>query len=403
MARASLYWLREKEMPDLEITFLMPCLNEEETLEICIQRCLASLDGLNLKGEVLISDNGSTDSSYAIAKNHSDSRVRVIKTSSAGYGNALRAGIESALGKYVVMADADDSYELERVSHFIDKLEKGADLVMGNRFKGGIEPGAMPFLHKYLGNPVLSFIGRIFFKVPIGDFHCGLRAFRRQSILNLNLVTPGMEFASEMVVKASKASLEIAEVPTRLRKDGRSRAPHLNTWNDGWRHLVFLLMQSPRWLFLYPGIVSLFSGILGMVYTSKGTTNLNALSLDLNTFYCSMGAAILGTQLIQLGMIARIYFGNVGRGNSTPNSLATKLLSFFTLERGIILGFISFLAGILIVLRLALSWKDSNFSYLPQETSLRVTGFALLLIIAGAQTIFSSFLAALVRSGSRNE
>jgi len=380
----------------------MPCLNEEETLAICIQRSLESLDKMKIKGEVLISDNGSTDRSYEIASNHSDKRVRVIRSSSAGYGNALRVGIENANGDYVVMADADDSYELERLSHFLDELDNGADLVMGNRFLGGIEPGAMPFLHKYLGNPVLSFIGRTFFKVPISDFHCGLRAFNRLAILELKLVTPGMEFASEMVVKASKANLKIVEVPTRLRKDGRSRAPHLNTWNDGWRHLVFLLLQSPRWLFVYPGLVFLTLGIAGMLFTSKGVANLREFSLDLNTFFCSMGAAILGTQLVQLGIIARIYFGRAEGREDNKSSITTRVISLFNLERGIILGSLAFVSGILILVRLIISWRESNFSYLPQETSLRLTGFALLSIIAGAQTIFSSFLAALVRSGSRN-
>jgi glycosyltransferase involved in cell wall biosynthesis len=386
---------------NLRITFLMPCLNEEETLGICIQRCLDSLDAMNVDGEVLISDNGSTDGSYEIASNHLDKRVRIVRESPIGYGNALRVGIENAYGDVVIMADADDSYEFENVSHFLAEIDKGADLVMGNRFMGGIEPGAMPFLHKYLGNPVLSFIGRVFFKVPIRDFHCGLRAFNRRAILDLKLVTPGMEFASEMVVKSSKAGLCIVEVPTKLRKDGRSRAPHLKTWNDGWRHLVFLLMQSPRWLFLYPGVFLLLSGILGMIYTSQGVTNLKDLSLDLNTFFCSMGAAILGAQLIQLGIIARISSGNNRNQDNLQRTITTRLLSLFTLERGIVLGFFSFVTGILIILRLTISWKDSNFSYLPQETSLRVTGFALLLIISGAQTIFSSFLATLVRSGSR--
>jgi glycosyltransferase involved in cell wall biosynthesis len=388
-------------MSDLEVTFLMPCLNEEETLKICIERCLSSLDSLEVQGEVLIADNGSTDRSFEIANNFPDARVRAISVATPGYGSALTAGIESAQGRYILMADADDSYELENVGHFLEALRNGYQLVMGNRFLGGIEQGAMPLLHKYLGNPVLSFIGRTFFKIPVGDFHCGLRGFDRSAISSLHLVTPGMEFASEMVVKASKADLKITEVPTRLRKDGRNRAPHLNTWNDGWRHLVFLLMQSPRWLFIYPGTLILLMGVLGMLFTSGGETSLKNVNLDLNTFFYSMGGAILGTQLIQLGIIAQIYFGPTKKSKRAKFSISAKLISQFTLERGIVLGSISFLLGLVVVLQLISAWIDSDFQYLPQETSLRTTGLALLMIISGAQTIFSSFLATLVKSGFR--
>ena len=389
-------------MRELDITFLLPCLNEEETLSICIKRCLDSLNFLGLTGEVLVSDNGSSDRSFEIASNHPDERVRVVRAILPGYGNTLRVGIENAQGKYIVMADADDSYELENVSHFLVALQQGYQLVMGNRFLGGIEPGAMPFLHKYLGNPVLSFIGRMFFKIPVGDFHCGLRAFSRDAILSLNLITPGMEFASEMVVKASKSDLKITEVPTKLRRDGRSREPHLNTWKDGWRHLVFLLMQSPRWLYIYPGFVFFMLGMFGMVFTSGGEATLRSINLDLNTFFSSMGIAILGTQLIQLGVIAQIYFGPSKKHQKAKFSISKKIVSQFTLERGIVFGSISFLLGVLAIVSLFVSWSDSNFRYLPQETSLRTTGFALLMIIFGAQTIFSSFLATLVRSGMRS-
>ena len=231
----------------LELTILMPCLNEAETLSICIKKAKESLSRCGIIGEVLIADNGSTDDSVKIAEAHG---ARVIHVPVRGYGAALLHGIKAANSEYVIMGDADDSYDFSRIEPFIEKLRAGIDLVLGNRFHGGIAPGAMPFLHKYLGNPVLSFIGRLFFKIPVEDFHCGLRGFKRDSILGLRLSTPGMEFASEMVVRAALTGLSIAEVPTTLSPDGRSGSPHLNTWRDGWRHLRFLLMFSPRWLFL---------------------------------------------------------------------------------------------------------------------------------------------------------
>jgi glycosyltransferase involved in cell wall biosynthesis len=233
-------------MPKVAVTILMPCLNEAETLAICVQKARKAIDDIELAGEVLVADNGSTDGSQDIAK---AGGARVLDVPTRGYGAALIAGIENAYGKYILMADADDSYDFSHLPRFVEALENGKDLVMGNRFKGGIIDNAMPPLHRYLGNPVLSFIGRLFFKVPIGDFHCGIRAFRAEVMRNLQLRTTGMEFASEMVVRASLNELNIGEVPTTLRPDGRTRAPHLRTWRDGWRHLRFLLMFSPRWLF----------------------------------------------------------------------------------------------------------------------------------------------------------
>src|SRR6202453_1666356 len=245
-------------MSDLTVTILMPCLNEAETLAFCVDQAVAALHDNNVSGEVLIADNGSTDGSQQIATDHG---ARVVPVPIRGYGAALMAGIESARGKYILMADADASYDFGQLPRFLTKLEEGNDLVMGNRFSGEIKPGAMPPLHRYLGNPVLSFIGRLFFDIPARDFHCGIRAFRRDAILGLNLRTTGMEFASEMVVKSSLAGLRLAEVPTTLSPDGRTRAPHLRTWRDGWRHLRFLLLFSPRWLFLIPGLLLLVVGL----------------------------------------------------------------------------------------------------------------------------------------------
>jgi glycosyltransferase involved in cell wall biosynthesis len=240
----------------------MPCLNEAETIGECIEKALRYIRQNNISGEVIVSDNGSTDGSIAIAEKLG---ARVVHAPEKGYGSALMYGIEAAYGKYVIMGDSDDSYDFSSLNPFIEKLREGYDLVVGNRFKGGISKGAMPFLHKYLGNPVLSFIGKLFFNSSVNDFHCGLRGFRQDIVALLNLRTTGMEFASEMIVKASLFKLRICEVPTTLSVAGRSRPPHLRTWQDGWRHLRFLLIYSPRWLFLYPGILLILSGIISVV------------------------------------------------------------------------------------------------------------------------------------------
>src|ERR1051325_447175 len=234
----------------LEVSVVMPCLNEAETLQVCIEKAQASLRELGVAGEVIVADNGSTDGSQEIAERLG---ARVIPVAAKGYGNALMGGILAARGTYVIMGDADDSYDFANLRPFLDKLRQGCDLVMGNRFQGGIKPGAMPPLHKYLGNPILTGIGRLLFHSPCGDFHCGLRGFDKEAVGGMELRTTGMEFASEMVVKATLHGMRITEVPTTLSPDGRSRPPHLRSWRDGWRHLRFLLLYSPRWLFLYPG------------------------------------------------------------------------------------------------------------------------------------------------------
>src|SRR4026208_2626990 len=241
-----------------ELSILMPCLNEAETLATCIKKAQKALESLNVRGEVVIADNGSTDGSPEIAASLG---ARVVHVAEKGYGSALLGGLNAARGKYIIMGDADDSYDFTNLGPFLEKLRAGYDLVMGNRFKGGIAPPAMPPLHKYLGNPVLTGIGRLFFRSPCGDFHCGLRGFKKEAVMNLDLRTTGMEFASEMVVKATLHKMRITEVPTTLSPDGRSRAPHLRSWRDGWRHLRFLFLYSPRWLFLYPGLLLILIGL----------------------------------------------------------------------------------------------------------------------------------------------
>lgn len=265
---------------EIEVTVIIPCLNEIETLEICIKKAQKCLKENQIIGEVLVADNGSTDGSQELARNCG---ARVVDVPIRGYGAALIGGTHAALGKYCIMADADDSYDFSNLMPYILKLREGYELVMGNRFKGGIEKGAMPFLHKYLGTPVISFIGRLLYRNKIGDFNCGMRGYNRESIEKLGLRTTGMEYASEMIIQASLHGLNIAEVPTTLHIDGRSRKPYLSTWSDGWRHLKVLLLHSPNWLFLYPGILMVMLGLFIMILLIGGPVKVNNICLDINT------------------------------------------------------------------------------------------------------------------------
>src|SRR5256714_522661 len=287
-----------------EVSVLMPCLNEAETLGTCINKAKASLKSLGVNGEVIIADNGSTDGSQEIARSLG---ARVVNVERRGYGNALMRGIATAHGKYVIMGDADDSYDFTNLGPFLEKLRAGYDLVMGNRFMGGIKPGAMPPLHRYLGNPVLTGIGRIFFKSPAGDFHCGLRGFRREAVLGLDLRTTGMEFASEMVVKSTLHKLRISEVPTALQPDGRSRPPHLRSWSDGWRHLRFLLLYSPRWLFLYPGALLMAAGLVAGLILLQGPVVVAGVGFDAQTLLYTAAAVILGFQAVAFAVFTKVF------------------------------------------------------------------------------------------------
>src|SRR6201997_1332118 len=271
----------------VELTVVMPCLNEAETVATCVRKAVRFIADSGISGEVLVADNGSTDGSRQLAE---DAGARVVPIPERGYGNALMGGIIAARGEYVIMGDADDSYDFTNLMPFVTELRKGYDLVMGNRFKGGIAPGAMPPLHKYLGNPVLSFIGRLFFPSAIGDFHCGLRGFNRESALQLNLQATGMEFASEMVVKATLWGRDISEVPATLKKDGRSRPPHLRSWRDGWRHLRFLLLFSPRWLFLLPGVLLFVFGIAAGAMVAAGPVTIGSFTFDVDTLVVASAA-----------------------------------------------------------------------------------------------------------------
>src|SRR4029079_2959560 len=323
-----------------ELSILMPCLNEAETLEICIKKAQKALEDLNVSGEVIIADNGSTDGSPEIA---SSLGARVVHVAEKGYGSALQGGIKAARGKYIIMGDADDSYDFTNLGPFLEKLRDGYELVMGNRFKGGIAPNAMPPLHRYLGNPVLTAIGRLFFQSPCGDFHCGLRGFSKNAITRLDLRTTGMEFASEMVVKATLHKLRIAELPTTLSPDGRSSPPHLRTWRDGWRHLRFLLLYSPRWLFLFPGTLLMLAGLVtGALLLIKPRT-IGTVTFDVHSLLYSAMAILIGFQSITFALFTKIFA--ISEGLLPEDPRLNKLFKWITLEVGLVVGSVIVLIG----------------------------------------------------------
>jgi glycosyltransferase involved in cell wall biosynthesis len=374
------------QMNGCELTILMPCLNEAETLGVCIQKASNYLTSRGIKGEVLIADNGSTDGSREIAK---DLGARVIAVEERGYGNALIAGIKEAQGTYVIMGDADDSYDFANLDPFVDRLRCGFDLVMGNRFKGGIKKGAMPYLNRYLGNPVLSFVGRLFFGSSSRDFHCGLRGFDKQAIQRLKLSSGGMEFASEMVVKATLQGFRISEVPTTLSPDGRSRRPHLRRWRDGWRHLRFLLLFSPEWLFLYPGLFLMGSGLVSMVFLLQRPVVVGSVSFDVNTLVYSAAAIVGGLQLIVFALFAKIFAMNA---NLLPeNRGIRRFQGALRLEAGIVGGLLLVALGLLGSVSAVQSWGQASFGTLDPQASLRIVVPSATAIILGVQVASSSF------------
>jgi glycosyltransferase involved in cell wall biosynthesis len=368
-----------------ELTILMPCLNEAETLATCIGKARASLESLGISGEVLIADNGSTDGSQEIAESLG---ARVVQVERKGYGNALMRGIATARGTYVIMGDADDSYDFTNLGPFVERLREGNDLVMGNRFLGGIQPGAMPKLHRYLGNPVLTAIGRLFFKSPSGDFHCGLRGFKRDAMLDLDLRTTGMEFASEMVVKSTLHNLRITEVPTTLQPDGRSRPPHLRSWSDGWKHLRFLLLYSPRWLFLYPGILLMGFGLIAGVLLLQGPVFIGGLGFDAQTLLYAAAAIVLGFQAIAFGVFTKVFAISEGLLPEDPKLTFNKIK--LNLEKGLIVGAALIITGLVCSVYSVWTWKRSSFGMLDPARTLRIIVPAITALIIGVQIVFSS-------------
>ncbi|HXF47580.1 MAG TPA: glycosyltransferase family 2 protein [Burkholderiaceae bacterium] len=379
---------------DLELTVLMPCLNEALTVGTCVRKARAFLRRNGIRGEVLIADNGSTDGSQDIATREG---ARVVPVAKRVYGAALLAGIEAARGRYVIMGDSDDSYDFERLDAFVERLRAGDELVMGNRFAGGIAPGAMPWHHRYVGNPVLSFIGRLFFKSPVRDFHCGLRGFQRERILALGLCSTGMEFASEMVVKATLARLRIAEVPTTLRPDGRGRPPHLRSFRDGWRHLRFLLLHCPRWLFLYPGVSLLFVGWFLIALLSAGPLHIGGIVFDIHTMLYAAAAAILGLQLFAFSVISHMAAHTRGLIPAVPSHVAW--LAQIPLEQGLVTGVVTFIAGFTLAVATLYDWAGLQFRELDPSLVMRAAIPAVTLMTSGALLSFSAFVVDLLARG----
>jgi glycosyltransferase involved in cell wall biosynthesis len=376
---------------DLELTILMPCLNEAETLAICIEKAQEFLARSGIAGEVLISDNGSTDGSQAIAAKLG---ARVVQAEQRGYGAALATGIAEAQGRFVIMGDADDSYDFANLDAFVSGLRDGADLVMGNRFAGGIGPGAMPWHHRYIGNPVLSFFGRLFFRTPIRDFHCGLRGFNRDAIRALQLRTTGMEFASEMVVKATLGQLVVREVPTTLKKDGRSRPPHLRSFRDGWRHLRFLLLFSPRWLFLYPGVALLWLGLVVGSLLLRGPIEIGGVSFGVHTLLVASLCVIMGTQSIAFAIIGRRFASRYG---FIPRSdVYDRLLESLTLERILLVAVLLMLGGLAAMGWGVLEWARREFGPLTSTNTLRAVILAMTALVTGFQLMMSAFMSSMI-------
>jgi glycosyltransferase involved in cell wall biosynthesis len=385
--------------PTIELSIVMPCLNEAETLAVCITKALGYLERSGISGEVVIADNGSTDGSQAIATSLG---ARVVDISQKGYGSALIGGIEAAYGDYVIMGDADDSYDFSNLDAFVERLRAGDELVMGNRFRGGIEPGAMPPLHKYLGNPVLSTIGRFLFRSPIKDFHCGLRGFNRTAIRDLHLQTSGMEFASEMVVKSTLGGLRVSEVPTTLKKDGRSRPPHLRSWTDGWRHLRFLLIFSPRWLFLIPGIVAFVVGFAGVSYLAFGPLVIGSVGLDVLSQLYLAAVAVVGYQAILFAILTKIYAQH--EGFRIPTSVNfDRLERRISLESGALVGLGLFFIGFVIAVLQLIMWASTGYGELEPVSVVRVATPAALFMMLGAQTVMAGLFLGVLKVGLKRD
>lgn len=371
----------------LELSIVLPCLNEARTLPLCLQKAQKFLIDNAISGEIIVADNGSNDGSVEIAMK---AGVRVVNIEERGYGAALSGGIAAAKGRFVIMGDADDSYDFANLMPLVMKLREGCQLVLGNRFKGGIQPGAMPFMNRYLGNPVLSALGKIFFNIPLNDFHCGLRGFERQAILDLDLRTTGMEYASEMIVRASLHGLSMAEVPIKYWPDGRGHKSHLHPWRDGWRHLRFLLLYSPRWLYLYPGLAMIALGVVLSLLLMPGPVMIaEGVGLDVHSLLVASLAILMGIQSITFGFMARSYAMKNGIIPASPRY--EKFFAFLTLERLLIIAALLLVIGIAGIVMIAGNWSQSNFGALDYQNVLRILIPSATSIVAGMQLGFAAF------------
>jgi glycosyltransferase involved in cell wall biosynthesis len=371
---------------DVELSVVMPCLDEAATVGICVKKAIDALEQHGIRGEVIVADNGSTDGSQQIAR---DFGARVVPVERRGYGSALQAGIAAARGEFVLMGDADDTYDFSQLDEFVAKLREGYDLVMGNRFRGKILPGAMPALHRYLGNPVLTGLGRLFFKSPVGDFHCGLRAFRKDEIEQLELRTLGMEFASEMIVKATAFGLRVTEIPTTLAPDRRDRAPHLRTWRDGWRHLRFLLLYSPRWLFLYPGVALFALGIMLSGALLPGPRKIGSIVFDIHTLLFAAMAILIGFQSVVFATFTKVFA--ISEGLLPEDPRLNRMFRYITLEVGLIAGVLLILAGAGAWVLGLEYWRIRQFGPLDPEKTLRIVIPGVVCFTLGFQVVLSSF------------
>jgi hypothetical protein len=368
-----------------ELSIVMPCLNEAPTIGVCVRKALRSLEELGIDGEVVIADNGSSDGSQAIAV---ELGARVVPVAERGYGNALAGGIEAARGRWVIMGDADDSYDFSKLGAMVEQLRAGHDLVVGNRFQGEIRPGSMPVLHKYLGNPALSFVGRTLFGTPCGDIYCGLRGFDRDKIRALDIRSSGMEFAIEMVVKATMQGLRVTEVPTTLSPDAEGREPHLRTWRDGWRSIRLLLLYSPRWLFLYPGLVLLAVGIAAMVFLVPGQRTIGGVTFDVSTLLYASLAIVVGLQSVYFFLTARSF--GIAEGLLPDEPRFRRLMGALTLEVGLVVGLVLLVVGVGLSIYALLTWNRAGFGRLDYPSTLRIVIPGATLITCGMQTVLSS-------------
>ncbi|MCK7593319.1 glycosyltransferase family 2 protein [Pseudomarimonas salicorniae] len=376
----------------MELSIVLPCLNEARTLVGCIEEAKSFLAESGIVGEVVVADNGSSDGSPALARS---SGARVVDARERGYGSAIMAGVSGARGRYVAIGDADQSYDFSSLAPFINRLRDGADLVVGNRFLGGIERRAMPLLHRYLGNPVLSFIGRLFFRVDLGDFHCGLRAANRRRLLDLALATKGMEFASEMIVKAALAEYRIEEVPTKLRVDGRDRRPHLRTWSDGWRHLRFLLLFSPRWLFFYPGLVAIAAGLAGHIVLLMGPVGVVGVELDVHTLLYTSASMLGGAQAVFFGIFAKLF--GLYSGTLPPDPRFERAVARVPFESWLALGALLSVSGFALSLWALFTWGQEEFGGLVPSDMMRVTIPAVTMFLMGLQVVLGGFMMGVLR------
>jgi len=373
----------------IELTILMPCLNEAETIARCIEKAKEGLVRAGVPGEILIADNGSTDGSQAIAEKLG---ARVVAVTAKGYGNALRGGIEASRGEWIVMGDADDSYDFAEVDRFVKRFQAGDELVMGCRLPSGggrIMPGAMPWKNRWIGNPVLTTIGRVFFKCPAHDFHSGLRGFTKTAYYKMELQTTGMEFASEMAIKGTLKGLKISEVPITLHKDGRSRPPHLKPWRDGWRHLRFMLLYSPRWLFLVPGLVLLAIGLGLSVVLAFGNLKLGTVVLDVGTLAVACMTVIVGFQLVAFAFFTKVF--GIAEKLLPEDPKLNGLFKTLTLEKGLVFGLLVLLSGMIMLTHAVWVWRQADFGQLLPADNLRRLIPAATLVVLGIQNIFSSF------------